>query len=89
MRFHFYRIGFLLRICGGDRNIALRIRFGNLRVFTNLLYVIYTHVLDRSGIVFKVLNIEVYHFYTQLFHIGDDVFGYLFSNALSVLHHFF
>ena len=74
---------------GSDRDVALRVGFGNLRVFADLFYVVDTHVFDGTGVVAEVLNIEIDHLDPEFFHVGNDVFGDFFGDALTVLHHFF
>ena len=72
-----------------DGDISLSVGFCDLRVFADLFDVVDTHVLDCTRIILEVLNVEVYNFDSEFLHVGNDVFGYLFGNALSVLNHFF
>ena len=78
----------LLCVCGCNRDVSLRVCLCDLCVLANLLNVVDTHVFNGSGAVFEVLNIEVYNLNTELFHIGNNVFGDLLCNALTVLNHF-
>ena len=61
---------------------------GNLGIFADLFHIVNTHILNGTGSVFEVLNIEVHHFNSQLLHIGHHILGDLFGNALPVLNHF-
>ena len=74
---------------GCDCDVALCVRFCNLCVFADLLDVVDTHVFNRAGIVFEVLNVEIHHFDAEFFHIGNDVFSNFLCNSLTVLNHFF
>ena len=78
-----------LRLRRGNRNVALGVCFGNLRVLADLLHVVDTHVFNRARAVFEILNIEVHHFDAQLFHIGHNVFRDFLRHALTILNHFF
>ena len=73
---------------GGYRDVALCVCLCDLGVLSDLLDVVDTHVLDGSGIVLEVLDVEVDDLDAELLHVGDDVFGYLLCDALSVLNHF-
>lgn len=77
----------LLCLCLGDSYIALCVCLCDSSGLADLLDIIDTHILDRARVILKVLNIEVYDLNTEFFHIGDDVFGDLFGNTLTVLHH--
>ena len=78
----------LLCLARRDGDVALGIRFRNLRVLADLLHVVDTHVLNGTGAVLEVLDIEVYDFNTEFFHIRHDVFRNFLGNALTILHHF-
>ena len=82
-------VGFLLRVGGRDRNIALRVRSGDLCVLADLFDVLDAHILDGAGGVLEVLDVEVDDLDAELLHIGHDVLGDLLRDALTVLHHFF
>ncbi|MPM83615.1 hypothetical protein SDC9_130684 [bioreactor metagenome] len=78
----------LLRFRGGNRDIPLRVCFGDLRVFADLLDVVDTHVFNRARGILEILNVEVNDLDAELFHVGYDVFGDLSGNALTILYHF-
>ena len=82
-------VGLLLCLRGCNGNIALCVGLGNLCVFTDLFDIVDTHIFNGTGIVLKVLNIEVDNLNAQLLHIRNNVFGNLFRDALTVLNHLF
>ena len=81
-------VRFLLGVCLGDGDVTRSLRLGDLRRLADLLDVVDTHVLNGSGTVLEVLDVEVYDLDTQLLHIRHGIFLDLLCDDLPFLNHF-